>query len=243
MVNPLNHGTFIPLYYQLKEIIEKKIETGEWKPGDKIPSENDLRTTYNVSRNTVQKALNDLVTEGLLERIQGRGTFISKPKIEQSLTSFYSFSKVMEKKGMNPKDILLNLDILTVPNKIAKELQINVEEKVVTLQRIRTANKEPIILETSYIPSKLVPGLRLEDIEASSLYGLLENKYEIIVSKAVEAFEPVLASKEESKYLQIEEGAPCLLLDRTAYDIQGNPVEFCRSIVRGDRCRFYTELL
>jgi GntR family transcriptional regulator len=241
-VNSLEHGTFVPLYHQLKEIIEKKIDFGEWKPGDKIPSENVLQSTYDVSRNTVQKALNQLVNDGLLERRQGKGTFVTKPKIDQPLTSFYSFSKVMSEQGMNPKDIILELNTEEASYKIAKELQISVGEEVVTLQRIRTANKEPIILETSYIPSKLIPGIKLKDIENGSLYDLLEKKYGITVSKAIEVFEPVLAREEESNYLEVEIGSPSLLLDRTAFDLKGSPVEFCRSIVRGDRCRFYTEL-
>lgn len=239
----LKHGTFVPLYYQLREIIEKKIDSGEWKPGDKIPSENDLRTSYDVSRNTAQKAINELVSEGLLERRQGKGTFVSRPKIDQSLSSFYSFSKVMSDKGMEPKDIILNLDVEKVNYKIAKELNINVNDEVVTLQRIRTANGEPIIFETSYIPSALMPDLSITDLEQGSLYDLMENKYGITVSKAIEAFEPVLSRKEESHYLEIEPGSPSLLLDRTAFDLTGRPVEFCRSMVRGDRCRFYTELL
>lgn len=243
MSNSLNHETFVPLYYQLKELIEKKIDSGEWKPGEKIPSENELRITYDVSRNTVQKALNELVNEKLLERKQGKGTFVAKPKIDQPLTSFYSFSKVMNDKGMNPKDIILKLEVEKVNYKIAKELQIGNEENVVKLQRVRTANNEPMIFETSYIPSKLVPDLSLADMENISLYDLLESKFGITVSKAIEIFEPVLARKEESQYLDIVAGAPSLLLDRTAYDLKGIPIEFCRSIVRGDRCRFYTELL
>jgi GntR family transcriptional regulator len=241
--NTLKYGTFVPLYFQLKEIIEKKIDSGEWKPGDKIPSENDLQASYDVSRNTAQKALNELVSEGLLERKQGKGTFVSKPKIDQSLTSFYSFSKVMSNKGMSPKDIILKLDVKKVNYKFAKELHIETGEEIVTLQRVRTANGEPIIFETSYIPSVLVPGLSVIDLENDSLYDLLEKKYGITVSKAIETFEPVLTREEESMYLDIETGSPSLLLDRTAYDPSGRPVEFCRSIVRGDRCRFYTELL
>ena len=239
----LDPKSFVPLYHQLKEIIEVKIESGEWRPGDKISSENDLQSIYDISRNTVQKALDELVQEGMLERKQGRGTFVSKPKIEQSLTSFYSFSKVMESQGMNPEDVILNIETKTVKRKIAKKLQIDPSEEVIALQRLRKVDGEPIIFETSYLPRKIISELSREDIEKYSLYDLLEKKHEIFVIKAKETFEPVLVRESESCYLDIKEGSPGLLLDRIAYDSNGRPVEFCRSIIRGDRCRFYTELM
>src|SRR5690625_1490006 len=118
----LNHETFEPLYHQLKRIIEKKIESGEWGPGDKISSEHELKNKYKISRNTVQKALDELVQEGVLERKQGRGTFVSKPRIKQSLTSFYSFSKVMEKQNMNPRDVVLSIEVEHPSHKVAQKL-------------------------------------------------------------------------------------------------------------------------
>lgn len=238
----LNHDAFEPLYHQLKRIIEGKIETGKWKSGDKISSENELRTEYKISRNTVQKALDELVQEGVLERKQGRGTFVARPKIEQSLTSFYSFSKVMESQGMNPKDIILSINIEKANKKVAKRLQLDASDEVFALQRLRYANDEPIILETSYLPKKYIHAMSQKDLEGHSLYGFLEEYHNITVVKAKETFEPVIVRDYESQLLQINPGSPSLLLDRIAYDTQGRLIEFCRSIVRGDRCRFYTEL-
>lgn len=239
----LNHEAFEPLYHQLKRIIEGKIETGEWGTGDKISSENELRNKYKISRNTVQKALDELVQEGVLERRQGKGTFVARPKIEQSLTSFYSFSKVMESQGMNPKDVILSIDTMIANKKSANRLQIDLSEEVFALQRLRYANDEPIILETSYLPKRYISSLSEEDLERHSLYEFLEEFHNITVVKAKETFEPVIVRDHESQLLQIERGSPGLLLDRIAYDTQGRLVEFCRSIVRGDRCRFYTELI
>lgn len=243
MEKRLEHGSFVPLYHQLKEILKEKIESAEWTPGEKIPSENELRNEYEISRNTVKKALEDLVQDGLLERIQGKGTFVSRPKFEQSLTGFYSFSKVMEAKGMNPKDIIMNIETRKAKSSVAKQLQINEGEEVIALRRLRMANKEPIILETSFIPKKLVPELSRDKLETYSLYDLMEKEFGIIVTKAKEIFEPVLVRDYESQYLGVQEGYPALMLDRIARNKEGQPVEFCRSIVRGDRCRFYTELM
>lgn len=243
MGKKIEHGTIVPLYHQLKEILLEKIESGQWTAGDKISSEHELRKEYHISRNTVKKALDDLVAEGLLHRIQGKGTFVSKPKFEQALTGFYSFSKVMEEKGMHPKDVILSIEEKTVKPSIAKQLQIKESQEVFALRRLRCADSEPIILETSYIPKTVIPKLPKEALEKVSLYDFMEHEYGIIVTKAKEIFEPVLIRDYESHYLEVEEGLPALLLDRLAYNSEGTPVEFCRSIVRGDRCRFYTELI
>ncbi|MRH43293.1 UTRA domain-containing protein [Aquibacillus halophilus] len=243
MDEKLDFDTFTPLYHQLREIIIKYIESGEWKPGDKIPSELFMQKQYNISRNTVQAALDDLVKDGMLERKKGLGTFVTKPKIEQSLTTFYSFSKVMKSKGLKSEDIVLNISKTKASKLVAKQLGVKTSEEVFALQRVRKANNEPIILETSYLPKSIVPDLMNYDLNEVSLYDYLEKNFGIIVMKAKESFEPVLTSKDESKYLEVEAGSPSLMLDRVAYDQFGRTVEFCRSIVRGDRCKFYTELL
>jgi GntR family transcriptional regulator len=243
MVKQLEHQSPIPLYHQLKDILKEKIESRDWVPGEKIPSENELIVQYDISRNTVKKALDDLVQEGLLNRIQGKGTFVSKPKLEQSLTGFYSFSKVMKAQGLKPKDIILSVEKKAAKLSVARQLQITEGDNVIELKRLRCANDEPIILETSYIPCDLVSDLSKENLEETSLYDYMEQALGIYVTSAKEIFEPVLIRDYESHYLEVEEGFPALLLDRIAYNLEKRPVEFCRSIVRGDRCRFYTELI
>lgn len=242
-MKPLQHESVIPLYYQLKERLEESIESGHWLPGDKIPSENQLMDQYNVSRNTAKKAIEELVQEGALYRIQGKGTFVTKPKLEQSLMGFYSFSKVLKEKGMNPKDIILAINEVKPTSKVKDGLQLSDDENVIEMKRLRCAGEDPYILESSFIPKSIIPSTeKLRRVGQVSLYDLLAEEFDIIVTKAKEAFEPVLIREEESKYLQTEEGLPALLLERIAFDRRGLPVEFCQSIVRGDRCRFYTEL-
>lgn len=243
MSRTVEHNSFVPLYHQLKEILKEKIEYGDWMPGEKIPSENELRKQYDVSRNTAIKALDDLMKDGLLNRVQGRGTFVSKPKFEQPLSGFYSFSKVMKKKGMNPYDRIIHIERKQATPLEAKHLNIAENDEVIELRRLRCANDEPIMLETSHIPVTIMPSLTSEQIESSSLYDVMEKTYGVFVTSAREVFEPVLIRDYESHYLQEEKGYPALMLDRIAYNVDQQPVEFCRSIVRGDRCRFYTELL
>lgn len=240
----LDKTSFVPLYQQLKEYIIENIDKGLWKPGDKIYSENQLYERFGVSRNTAKKAIEDLVQEGVLYRVQGKGTFVSLPKIEQSLSAFYSFSQVLSKKGLKPKDIILDLKVIDATHKVAKALNIEKGERVVTLQRLRYANNEPIILENSYLPKSIINNeKKLKAVSETPLYEILNKDFNVVVTTAKEIFEPILIREEEEKHLQVDIGSPALLLERVAYDSLKRPVEFCKSIVRGDRCKFYTDLL
>lgn len=239
----LDHTSLIPLYHQLKEILRDRIESGSWPPNEMIASEHQLMREYQVSRNTVKKAIEDLVQEGLLTRVQGKGTFVSLPKIEQSLSGFYSFSRVMKAKGFEPKDVIISIEKRPIPSSFVKYFDASPEEQVHELKRIRCAGDEPIIYERSYLPRSVIPALAKDDLANRSLYDFMEQEYGVVVSKAKETFEPVLIDSFESHYLNTKAGYPGLLLDRISYDISGRPVEYCRSVVRGDRCRFYTDLL
>lgn len=243
IMEPLQHESLIPLYHQLMERLKDSIEKGQWTPGDKIPSENQLMDQFGVSRNTAKKAIEELVQAGILYRVQGKGTFVAKPKLQQSLMGFYSFSKVLKEKGLNPKDIILKIEEVKPDAKIKEALQLNEEENVIEMKRLRCADNEPYILESSFIPKRVVSDIeQLKKVGEISLYDLFSQQFNTVVTRAKEAFEPVLIREDESKHLQTEAGRPALLLERTAYDLGGMPVEFCISIVRGDRCRFYTEL-
>lgn len=242
-MKPLQHESVIPLYHQLMERLKDSIEKGRWTPGDKILSENQLMDQFGVSRNTSKKAIDELVQEGILFRIQGKGTFVAKPKLQQSLMGFYSFSKVLKEKGLNPKDIILKIEEGKPTAKIRNALQLGEDENIIEMKRLRCADNEPYILESSFIPKNLIKDTeQLKKVGEISLYDLFAKQFNIVVTRAKEAFEPVLIRAEESEYLQTEVGRPALLLERTAYEVNGLPVEFCISIVRGDRCRFYTEL-
>lgn len=239
----LDPTSFVPLYQQLKDIIIERIDNNTWNPGDKIYSEQQLSDLFTVSRNTAKRAIEDLVQDGVLYRIQGKGTFLSYPKIEQSLSAFYSFSQVLKDKGLKPKDIILEIKVEKATHKVAKALQITKGEEVIMLQRLRCANEEPIILESSYFPKKSIDDIKkLALVGEVPLYDVLRNEFGIIVNSAKETFEPILIN-EEANHLEVKLGSPALLLERVAYDPSKKPVEFCKSIVRGDRCKFYTELI
>jgi GntR family transcriptional regulator len=232
----------IPLYYQIMERIYDEIKQGTWDVGEKIPSEFEISSKFGVSRNTTQRAIEMLVNKGLLVRKQGVGTFVSSPQIEQGLMGFYSFSKAMQAQGISTSVKVVSMEKEVASSSQAKYLEIGVGDEMHVLKRIRYANDSPIMFDTSRIPVSIAPDLEKTNFENNSLYYTLETRYGIYVTRAKEIFEPVSIRALESKLLEVPENSPAMMLDRIAYSSQNIPVELCRSIVPGDKCRFYTEL-
>lgn len=242
MKDQINPNSPLPLYYQVKERITEGINEGKWRAGDMIPSENQISAMFNVSRNTAQRALDELVKEGILIRKQGVGSFVTEPRIEPIVSQFYSFSDAVTASGYRSSNRVLGMKIVEAAEAQAKELRVSLNTPLYALTRLRLANDMPFVLETSYLPVQLMPGLERFEFEKVSLYKTMANQYSIYVTKAREVFEPILLSKSESKLLEVAEGSPALLLERTAYNTEGDPVEFCTSVIPGNKCRFYANL-
>lgn len=235
-------STAMPLYHQIKEDLLETIKGGRLTPGDRIESEPALMERYGVSRATVRQALGQLVAEGYLVIRRGLGTYVAVPKIRQGLLRMYSFSREIERLGMRPGTHVQALGEEPAGPSVAAALGIPVGEPVVALRRLRSADDEPIMVETSWLPVDRFPGLVDCDLEHTRLYDVLADAYGVRPSRAREEFEPVLLSSDEARLLAKHTGDPALLLERVAFDAGGQPIEFCRSVVRGDRCRYFVEL-
>ena len=242
MRNTINPDSPVPLYFQLKEIIVDGIQSGKWRLGEMIPSENQLCRAYNVSRNTAQRALDELVRDGILVRRQGVGTFVTEPKIEQAISHFNSFSDAVAARNMKHTARVLSLEVVPATPKQAKALGIAEGDPVTALTRLRLVDGEPFLLDTSYIPVKLAPDLDKVDFTQYSLYKTLAGKYNVYVTKAEERFEPILVGSSDSRLLGVEEGSPALLLDRVAYNSSDKAVELSCCIIPGSKCRLFSEL-
>lgn len=233
---------FYPLYYKVEESIREKIESGEWKPGSCIKSENELMKLFNVSRTTVIKALNNLVIDGMLYRVQGKGTYVSSNKIEQNLSHLYSFAKDIKAMGLIPSTKVIKIEIVEPPKNLESFFNLNSGDCLIKLARLRLANEVPIVFETSYLPTKLFPNFLNQDHENIPLYDLIRDRYKVKIARAKEYFEAVLADERASKYLNIDVGYPLLLFDRKTYGEENVPVESCRGVIRADKYRYSIEL-
>jgi len=231
------------LYCIVKNSIFEKIQSGIYKVGDKLPTEMELCTEYNVSRTTVRIALEQLALEGRIEKVQGRGTFVSKPKILQSLSSAgKGFSNQMLEQGYKPRIEILDLRVIPADGSLAKKLQLKENDPVNKLIRMRFANDEPLQYETSYVPWHFAPGLINDEEDCkSSLFKLLQTKYNIKIYKTVEAIEPILADKKVSEHLEIPKGTPIFALETLTYNNEEIPIEYSEAVFRGDRSKFTIE--
>jgi len=183
-----------PIYYQLKELIREKIENGEWQPGDLIPSERELCEQHGISRMTVRQALTELVNEGLLRRERGKGTFVAKPKIKQQLTQLTSFSEDMRARGKKPGAKILRLENTLAKPRVAKALQIEPEQRIVVIERLRLADGEPMAIETCHLFFEGCERILNEDL-SGSLYELLSQKYGLIPTRAVQQMEAAICNQ------------------------------------------------
>jgi GntR family transcriptional regulator len=234
----------IPYYLQLIEALKEKINQGEWKPGDQIPSEPELCETYGVSRTVVRQALREIELEGLIVRRKGKGTFVAEPKISESLAQkLTGFYQDMVERGHKPVTQVLWHKVQPASAKVARYLGIEPGTPVIAIKRLRFVEEEPIVIVTSYLPNHLCPSLAEVDLTNRSLYEYLEKECGLMIARGRRAIEAVAANESEAKLLQVEEGAPLILLDSVSYLDDSTPIEYYHAVHRGDRSRFEVELV
>jgi GntR family transcriptional regulator len=231
-------GNGTTVHTQIEEWLAGAISVGRLAPGDRLPSEQQLAAWFGVSRMTLRHALGELARRGLVIRAVGRGggTFVAEPKLEQDFTTLAGFSEQLRRHGLTPgARVLAAAEHLAGPASAAA-LQIAEDDLVYGIRRIRLADGRPLLLEHSQFPAAVFPGM-LESRLDGSLYELLEVKYGQLPHRARERLEPVTASVREAEALEVAEGAPLMLVERTAYSRAGQPLEFARDLFRGDRTR------
>jgi GntR family transcriptional regulator len=232
----------IPLYQQLYEILRGNIIRGDWQVGQMIPPEPELIDHYQVSRTTVRQVLDMLVSEGLIYRQQGRGSFVAQPTLEQGLTRIISFTDDMRNRGLEPGTRVIFAGLLPAPADIAESLQVPAGIDLVRLERLRMANAEQICIEESYLVHSLCPGILQYDFASKPLRETLEEKFGIRLVRAKQVIRAIQSSPEISQLLKIPHLSPLLFIERVSYSQHFTPVEFLRLYFRGDRYTLYNEL-
>jgi GntR family transcriptional regulator len=240
----IDHSSPIPYYAQLMAALRDAIEGGVWEPGEQMPSEAELCDMFELSRTPVRQALDELEREGLISRIKGKGTFVAEPKISEGLVQeLTGFFQDMVDRGHTPVTEVLKREVVPATPKIAGYLGVEPETPVYEIERLRSINDEPIVLVTTYLPHALCPELMDADLRTRSLYAYLEETCGLVITRGRRIIEAVPASKYEAKLLEVEVGAPLILLDSVSYLRDGTPVEYYHALHRGDRSRFEVELV
>jgi GntR family transcriptional regulator len=225
----------LPKHQQLRELL-----LGMVVPGQAIPSERDLMSTYGVSRATVRKAIDGLVADGLLQRTHGLGTFAVRPRLETRL-HLASFSQDMRRRGRTPSTRLVSVALATPPTEAVQALGLEPGTKAWRLVRIRLADNEPVAHEDGWYPEDRLPGLDTHDIAGGSLYEILGHAYGLWVDHAEQTLWGEAADADLARQLAAPIATPLLVFRRIS-SAGGRPIEYVVSRYRGDRYEVHMEL-
>lgn len=226
------------LYYQLVDLLKERIESS-MVPHDKLPSERELTAQYGVSRTTVRLALQELEATGYIYRRHGKGTFVSDlTKDAADLAGAYSFTEQMRSLGRNPETRILSFEKIEADKYIAQHMNLPLGEAVFKLSRLRLADREPLMVEDSYLPVKLFLSLDENMLRRKPLYDLFSADFNQTVRLADEELYASIAQKDDAKLLGIPEGAPVLHLARSTYNMKNEIIEFTLSVARADQFHY-----
>lgn len=240
----IDKNTHTPYYIQLRDILSHEISQQRWQPGDQIPSEPDLCEMFNISRTVVRQALQDLVHQGKLVREKGRGTFVARPKLSETLMqSLAGLYETTRSRGQRLKTTVLRCERAAPSPLVAEKLELGPCEDVIVLRRLRVVDDAPLSLDLTYVPYRLVPQLLTEDLANQSLYALIEDKYGLRIASGHRTIEAMRADAETAALLQIEEGDAVLLLTSVSYLDNGQAIEYFEAVHPGNRSRFEVDVV
>lgn len=226
------------LYIQVYNEIKNNIDNGVWKEGSQIPTEHNLMKEFNVSRDTIRKALSKLLQEGYVRRQAGKGTFVRKNKSKYKLTRLESFTEQMKARGLHPSSEILDKSLI-IPSKYIKSyLELEDNEEVYKIARLRNANLEPMSYEIAYIPKKLCPNIDEKIDNETSLYKLYEEEYNHEMEYGEVNLEAEIASKEIAKILKISSPSAILKMRSTVFLKGKIPLYFVEAYYIGDKYVF-----
>ena len=235
----VNKSAPTPAYYQLKELVREQIQKKKLNPGDKLPSETKLSRFHEISKMTVRQGIMGLCDEGLLYRIRGKGTFVTKPVVERDLSELTSHTEALIASGCNVTTKVVKLGAMEVADpEVAETLEISKKDKIIKLCRLRLIDDEPFIVETSFLPHKLCPGLIRDDLSKNSLYLLLKNKYGLTLNNAIVSIEAIASENDLCALLEVRNGAPLVRLKQTTYLLDGRPIQYVEVISNSDKFKY-----
>ncbi|WP_257347309.1 GntR family transcriptional regulator [Pseudalkalibacillus decolorationis] len=222
----LNNSSSLPLYEQLLKNIKDEIEKNVYQTGEKIPNEIELCDIYGVSRITVRRAIQELVEEGILERKQGKGTFVSRKKVARELIAVEGFSDFSKQQGINSSKKVLACEEIKASKKVADALQIEIDSPVLKLSRLMFFDDQPFTIDIAHYSLDRFPKLMECIFDYESTYDVLKNIYHVNIpsSSSTKILTAIPATGMEAEYLDCEIGDMLFNIDKTVFDEQGIPI-------------------
>ncbi|MEH7121154.1 UTRA domain-containing protein [Neobacillus vireti] len=226
----LNDASHNPLYYQLKQLIKEEINRGTYQPGQQLPSESHFCEKYGVSRITARRAITDLVKEGILFSLQGKGSFVKESKVKRELVSVSGFTELTTASGKTPSSQILSSTIIIPNEQLMSVFKMKPKEQLLKLHRLLSIDKQPFIIETSYYPLKHLPDLEQFIGEKTSTYKILKDKYNVDIIRSEKTLDVVTATEYEANLFQCNVSTPLYLIEKVAYDQQERPIHLSQSL-------------
>ena len=239
----IHSPTFSPLYRQIRELITRSLETGEWKPGDAIPSESELAVRFGVSQGTVRKAIDEMAAENLLVRRQGKGTFVAT---HDDPRSFFRFLRLASDDSdlQTLKSTPLECWRAKAGADVARTLSLETGAPIIIVRRLLQCGERPAVFDEIYLPGELFSDLTLDILKSGemSLYSLFESRYAVRIIRADERLRAVSADRVSAELLQVAEGSPLLLVERVTFTYDNKPVEWRRGYYSTQNFHYFNEL-
>ncbi|MBX3647607.1 MAG: GntR family transcriptional regulator [Rhodocyclaceae bacterium] len=236
--------TFSPLYRQIKDLIMQGLASGEWRPGEAIPSEAELAIRFNVSQGTVRKAIDEMAAENLVVRKQGKGTYVAS---HNDPRAFFRFLRVVPNEGgvSVPQSVPLECWRAKAGQEAARILDIAPGAPITIVRRVLKFNGKPVVVDEIYLPGDIFQGLSLEVLQEyqASLYSLFETRFGVRMIRAEERIRAIAADRSSAELLAVEEGSPLLSVERVTYTYGDKPVEWRRGLYSTAEHYYLNELI
>ncbi len=237
-----DRNTQLPLYAQVEAVLAARIADGTYPPGAQLPNEASLLASFGISRTTLQKTVQNLITRGLIEIRRGKGTFVTQPRLTQELTELSGFVEDMRAHGRHPTARLINKQTENASEAVATKLALEPGTPVVHIQRVRIADGTPLSFDETWLPKDIGEKIIENDLEVEPIFSLLEEKYGIPLLEAEYRLEAISADETIAQALEIKPGSPIFLVERTSYCDEHRPVDYEKLYYRGDQIQFVTRL-
>ncbi len=223
--------TFSPLYRQIKALILQALEAGEWRPGQAIPSEQELASRFNVSQGTVRKAIDEMAADNLLVRKQGKGTYVASHNDPRAMFRFLRLVP-MDGNLSHPQSVPLDCWRAKAGQEASRMLGIEPGAPIIIIRRLLRFGTKPVVIDEIYLPGDLFQGLNLEVLQDwnGSLYSLFETRFGMRMIRAQERIRAVAADRSAGEVLKVAEGTPLLSVERVTYTYGDKPVEWRRGL-------------
>jgi GntR family transcriptional regulator len=231
----------VPLHHQVYLDLRAALDAGEWKPDEQLPTERELAERYGCSLITVRRALDELTREGRLERTRGRGTFVTELPIVRDIAGQVGFADEVRSFGYEPYTIVVTARTEGASSVVAAALGIPVDAPIHYLERVRGADKVPLLLEQVRLPANRLPGLLDHDYGVESLWDVLENDYHLPIGRRQETLSAVVPSSREASLLGLRTRRASIQLSGIAFTTEDEPIEYSRTVVSPDRARYFVE--